>query len=105
MEREYSHPTLSNKHSETPSGVFSTLGSTQDSGFLGLRDSSLEKTLLFDINKTEYGLQSTNGGSDLGVTDIYFQPSEYGIVQNYETVKELYKVQLSPTIVTLASHR
>lgn len=90
------------KHSEQRSTSFSNLGSTQDSGFLGLRDCSMEKTLLFDINKTEYGLQNS---VELGVTDIYFQPSEYGIVHNYDTVKELYKVQLSPTIVTLASHR
>lgn len=51
-------------------------------------DESLEKELIFDINQSEYGI----GSNDFGITDIYFQPSEFGIVEKYSLVRELYKV-------------
>jgi hypothetical protein len=32
-------------------------------------------------------------------------PSEFGVLDKYSLVKEIYKVQLSPTIITLAENR
>jgi hypothetical protein len=37
--------------------------------------------------------------------DIHFHPSEFGILDNYSVVKEIYHVTLSPTIITLATHK
>jgi hypothetical protein len=34
-----------------------------------------------------------------------FEPSEFGVLDKYSLVKEIYKVQLSPTIITLAENR
>ena len=45
-----------------------------------------------EIDSQEYGLGS-------------YKPSVISIVDNYKVVKELYKVQLSPTVVSLTSHR
>lgn len=52
----------------------------------------------FDINHHEYGLEMTP-------IDIHFHPSEFGILDNYSLVKEIYHVQLSPTIITLAMNK
>ena len=35
------------------------------------------------------------------VLNIQFNPSEYGILKQYEEVEQIYKMRLSPTIVTL----
>ena len=40
----------------------------------------------FDINENQYGLSSRP------IFDIKFHPSEYGILDNYSVVKEIYKV-------------
>jgi len=36
---------------------------------------------------------------------IQFSPQDYGIVQKYEHQRDLYKVELSPTIITLTTHK
>lgn len=54
----------------------------------------------FDINHHEYGL------SEVPKTiDFQFHPSEYGVLDNYSVLKEIYKVQLSPTVISLATHK
>lgn len=63
----------------------------------------MNRALLFDINHSEYGITSTGSNLDRN-TNIYFQPSEFGILNKYNTIKELYKVQLSPTVVSLTTH-
>jgi len=40
-----------------------------------------------------------------GSSSIHFKPSEYGILDRYDVIKELYKVQLSPTVISLASNK
>lgn len=67
--------------------------------FAGATDHSL-KDVKFDINEHEYGL--TRSTSSI---DIHFQPSEYGILDSYSVLKEIYKVQLSPTIISLTTHK
>ena len=37
--------------------------------------------------------------------DFHFNPSEYGILNDYSVVKEIYRVMLSPTIITLTTHK
>ena len=59
---------------------------------------SFAKQVSFDINHKEYGLGPG------GQIDIQFHPSEYGILDHYSVVKEIYRVQLSPTIITLTTH-
>lgn len=36
---------------------------------------------------------------------IQFSPQDYGIVQKYEHQQDIYKVELSPTIITLTTHK
>ena len=36
--------------------------------------------------------------------DVQFDPSDYGIVQKYDEVKSIYKMDLSPTIITLTTN-
>lgn len=67
--------------------------------YAGATNASL-KEVNFDINEHEYGL--TRSTSSI---DVHFQPSEYGILDNYSVVKEIYKVQLSPTIISLTTHK
>lgn len=50
------------------------------------------------MNKSEYGFAENH-------INISFQPSEFGILENYSVEKELYKVQLSPTIITLTRRK
>jgi len=54
------------------------------------------------LNHHEYGFPS---GVLVKPIDIHFQPSEYGILNDYSVVKEIYRVQLSPTIITLTTHK
>ena len=54
------------------------------------------------MNHHEYGFPS---GVLVKPIDIHFQPSEYGILNDYSVVKEIYRVQLSPTIITLTTHK
>lgn len=56
----------------------------------------------FELNHKEYGLPHS---SLVKPIDIQFHPSEYGILNNYVVVKEIYRVQLSPTIITLTTHK
>ena len=39
------------------------------------------------------------------IYDVSFDPKEYGIVETYEDVKQLYALDLSPTIITLTTHK
>lgn len=55
----------------------------------------------FELNHNEYGLSQSAMAHSI---DIQFQPSEYGILDHYSVVKEIYRVQLSPTIITLTTH-
>ncbi len=36
--------------------------------------------------------------------DVQFDPSDYGIIQKYDEIKSIYKMDLSPTIITLTSN-
>ncbi len=56
----------------------------------------------FDLNHKEYGLPS---GIMAKPIDVHFNPSEYGILNDYSVVKEIYRVMLSPTIITLTTHK
>lgn len=68
-------------------------------------DMNMDKALLFDINHNEYGLSAPSDSKKRSNTNsIYFQPSEFGILDKYSLIKELYKLQLSPTVITLTSH-
>lgn len=58
----------------------------------------LTPALHFELNHHQYGLGHTS-------IDIHFHPSEYGILDRYSVVKEIYRVQLSPTIITLTTHK
>jgi len=60
-----------------------------------------QRQVSFDINENEYGLT----GIGKKTIDIHFHPSEYGILDNYSVIKEIYKVQLSPTIISLTTHK
>jgi len=51
----------------------------------------------FHINEHEYGIEGIP-------IDIEFHPSEYGVLNKYSVLKEIYKVQLSPTIISLATN-
>lgn len=55
----------------------------------------------FELNHNEYGIPQS---AMMHPIDIQFQPSEYGILDHYSLVKEIYRVQLSPTIITLTKH-
>ena len=65
------------------------------------RPGETQRQVSFDINEHEYGL----AGGGKATIDIHFQPSEYGILDNYSVIKEIYKVQLSPTIISLTTHK
>ncbi|TNV81765.1 hypothetical protein FGO68_gene10557 [Halteria grandinella] len=56
----------------------------------------------------EYGISTAGSfsqdSSQRSVPEVLFQPSELGILERYSIIKEIYKVQLSPTIVSLAAH-
>ena len=45
------------------------------------------------------------GFSGLPNSRVIFQPREFGILDRYTVLKEIYKMQLSPTVVSLASHK
>lgn len=49
---------------------------------------SRKKSVLFDINNSEYGFLN----QDKSFSGIYFAPSEFGILDNYSLIKEIYKV-------------
>lgn len=57
-----------------------------------IETSKAKDTIRVQIDRQEYGLGS-------------YKPSLYGIVDNYKVVKDIYSLQLSPTIVQLTSHR
>jgi len=59
------------------------------------------KNVSFELNHKEYGLPQS---VLINPIDIQFHPSEYGILDHYSVVKEIYRVQLSPTIITLTTH-
>lgn len=59
------------------------------------------KNVSFELNHKEYGLPQSVLVNPI---DIQFHPSEYGILDHYSVVKEIYRVQLSPTIITLTTH-
>lgn len=64
----------------------------------------------FELNNLEYGiaqlsLSDSRGSQGKRAPEVLFQPSEFGILDRYSVIKEIYKVQLSPTIVSLASHK
>jgi hypothetical protein len=56
------------------------------------------------LNHTEYGLASEEETISKPI-DVHFNPSEYGILNDYSVVKEIYRVMLSPTIITLTTHK
>ena len=63
----------------------------------------------FEVDENEYGIVTTNAGGanhtqGKRIIDVQFQPSQFGILDKYQPIKEIYKVQLSPTIITLASN-
>ena len=58
----------------------------------------VKSQLQFDINHHEYGIKGK-------YIDIHFTPSEFGILENYQVEKEIYKVMLSPTIITLTRRK
>jgi len=45
------------------------------------------KGLSFELNQHEYGLAHVKQP-----IDIHFQPSEYGILDHYSVIKEIYRV-------------
>ena len=47
----------------------------------------------FDLDSREYG-------ADAATASFVFQPKEYGILEKYAVKEELYRVMLSPTIIT-----
>lgn len=49
----------------------------------------MTKAMIFDINQNEYGIKSIKTGF---ASNIYFQPSEFDVLDNYLIIKELYKV-------------
>lgn len=57
----------------------------------------------FELNHGEYGLSAE--GTMPKTIDFHFNPSEYGILNDYSVVKEIYRVMLSPTIITLTTHK
>ena len=57
----------------------------------------------FELNHKEYGLQTEENVSK--TINVHFNPSEYGILNDYSVVKEIYRVMLSPTIITLTTHK
>ena len=61
---------------------------------------SFAQALNFELNNAEYGLIPKKKPES-----ILFQPREFGILDNYKIIKELYNVTLSPTVVSLASHK
>ena len=61
------------------------------------------KQVSFELNHKEYGL--TQEGTTPKTIDFHFNPSEYGILNDYSVVKEIYRVMLSPTIITLTTHK
>ncbi len=63
---------------------------------------SENQKLMFDLNQVEYGFNAKATTNLL--FDIHFHPREYGILENYSTVKNIYSLLLSPTIVTLTNH-
>ena len=52
----------------------------------------------FHLDKSEFGIQASK-------IDIHFHPSEYGILDNYSVEKEIYRLQLSPTIISLTRRK
>ena len=61
----------------------------------------LNPQVSFEFNENEYGLSEQ---VSTGI-DVHFNPSEFGILDNYSFIKEIYKVQLSPTIISLTTHK
>lgn len=55
----------------------------------------------FELNHSEYGINT----SEYKPINILFQPSDFGILDQYSVIKEIYKVQLSPTIISLTAHK
>jgi len=51
------------------------------------------------MDKSEYGL------SEAKLYDVQFDPSDFGILQKYSEVKQLYIMALSPTIITLTTNK
>ena len=58
--------------------------------------------LMFDLDQVEYGF-NVKAKTNL-LFDIHFHPREYGILESYCPVKNIYSLLLSPTIVTLTNH-
>ena len=63
-----------------------------------IKDSNYEKTVSFHLDQSEFGISSSK-------IDIHFHPSEYGILDKYSVEKEIYRLQLSPTIITLTRRK
>jgi hypothetical protein len=64
-----------------------------------------------ELDNIEYGLSTKGPAKALLTTEgsspsyeVLFQPSQFGILDRYSVIKEIYKVQLSPTVISLASH-
>ena len=45
----------------------------------------LFQTIQFQLNKGEYGIPESQT-----VSDVQFDPSDYGIIQNYDEVRPIY---------------
>lgn len=52
----------------------------------------------FNLNENEYGLSQEP-------LDFQFTPTDYGVIDKYAIVKEIYQLPLSPTIIQLATHK
>ena len=66
-----------------------------------------EARVSIEFNNLEYGIPASGtllGANKSFTPEVLFQPREFGILNRYSIIKEIYKVQLSPTIVSLASN-
>ncbi len=71
-------------------------------------DGQLHQLMKFEVDENEYGFAANSGASGTQrkrIIDVQFQPSQFGILDKYQPIKEIYKVMLSPTIITLASNK
>ena len=57
-------------------------------------------TVQFQLNRGEYGLPE-----NMRLYDVQFNPSDYGIITNYDDLRSIYKTELSPTIITLTTNK
>jgi len=58
------------------------------------------RTIQFQLNRGEYGLPE-----NMRLYDVQFDPSDYGIIANYDEIRPIYATDLSPTIITLTTNK